>query len=343
MNPAAPTSIGKEHQMQVMDQIKQRAKAKKGRVVLPEGTEERMIQAARRILSEGLARVTLLGDEDQIRRLAESHDLDLSEIEVIAPANSPQLGEYAEKYYQLRKHKGMTLDQAGEVMKNTLFYGAMMVRQGLVDGFVGGSVNTTADVMRAGIQIIGTAPGISAVSSSFLMVLPEFLGEKDKVFVFADCAVIPDPDPDQLASIAVSSAKTMRDLIGQEPKVAMLSFSTKGSAEHELVDKVRQATRIAGELKPDLKIDGELQADAAIISKVAQKKCPQSSIGGAANVLIFPDLNSGNIAYKLVQRMAKAQAIGPIIQGLAKPANDLSRGCSVEDIVNVVAIAMTMA
>jgi phosphate acetyltransferase len=218
-----------------------------------------------------------------------------------------------------------------------------MVRKGEVDGFVAGSINTTGDVLRAGIQIIGMAPGIGSVSSSFIMVLPEFLGTKDRIFVFADCAVIPDPNPSQLASIAVSSAKTFQDLIGEEPRVAMLSFSTKGSARHELVDKVREATRMAKELKPDLKIDGELQADSAIIPQIAQKKAPDSIIRGDANVLIFPDLNSGNIAYKLVQRMAKAEAIGPVIQGLAKPANDLSRGCSVDDIVNVVAIAMTMA
>ena len=329
--------------MHVIDQIKQKAKAKKGRVVLPEGTEERMIQAAKKIRAENLAEVTLLGDEDRISNLAGSHDLDLKSVNVIAPATSPLLQEYAQEYHQLRKHKGVTLDQARKIMTNVLFYGAMMVRKGQADGFVAGSVNTTAEVMRASIQIIGTAPQISSVSSSFLMVLPEFLGEKDKVFVFADCAVIPDPDAGQLASIAVSSAKTMQDLIGQEPKVAMLSFSTKGSAKHELVDKVREATRMARELKPDLQIDGELQADAAIIPNVAQKKCPDSSLGGGANVLIFPDLNSGNIAYKLVQRMAHAGAIGPIIQGLAKPANDLSRGCSVDDIVNVVAIAMTMA
>lgn len=329
--------------MHVMDNIKQKARAGKKRVVLPEGTEERMIKATGKILAEGLAEVTLLGDEGQIRKLAESSDLDLSRVKVIQPANSPKLEEYAQEYHQLRKHKGMTPEKAREILKNVLFYGAMMVRKGEVDGFVAGSVNTTADVMRAGIHIIGTAPGISSVSSSFVMILPEFLGVKSKVFVFADCAVIPDPDPAGLASIAVSSAKTMQDLIGEEPKVAMLSFSTKGSAEHDLVTKVKEATRIAKELKPDLKIDGELQADAAVIPQVAKKKAPNSIIAGDANVLIFPDLNSGNIAYKLVQRMARAEAIGPIIQGLAKPANDLSRGCSVDDIVNVVAIAMTLA
>ncbi len=329
--------------MDVISKIKEKAKAKNKRVVLPEGTEERMIQATKKILAEGLAQVTLLGDEDQIKKLSQTNDLDLSKVKVTAPANSPERNEYAQEYQVLRKKKGMTIDQARKIITNPLFYGAMMVRKGEVDGFVAGSINTTGDVLRAGIQIIGTASGISTVSSSFIMVLPEFLGVKDKIFMFADSAVIPDPDPSQLASIAISSAKTMQDLTGEEPKVAMLSFSTRGSAQHELVDKVQEATRIAKQLKPDLKIDGELQVDSAIIPQVAQKKCPDSVICGEANVLIFPDLNSGNIAYKLVQRMAKAEAIGPIIQGLAKPANDLSRGCSVDDIVNVVAIAMTMA
>jgi len=329
--------------MEVIDKIKEKAKAKRKRVVLPEGTEERMVQASKKILVEGLAEVTLLGDEEQIKKLAKSSDLDLSRVKVIHPAKSAKLDEYAQEYYELRKHKGMTPDQARQIIINPLFYGAMMVRKNEVDGFVAGSVNTTGDVMRAGIQIIGLAPGISSVSSSFVMVLPEFMGVKNKIFIFADCAVIPNPDPNQLASITIASAKTMQNLIGDEPKVAMLSFSTKGSAEHELVDKVKEATRIAKELKPDLKIDGELQADSAIIPNVAKKKCPDSLIQGDANVLIFPDLNAGNIAYKLVQRMAKAEAIGPIIQGLAKPANDLSRGCSVDDIVNVVAIAMTLA
>ena len=329
--------------MDVIDKIKEKAKAKRKKVVLPEGTEARMIQATKKILDEGLAQVTLLGDGEQIKKLALSDDLDLSKVTVIAPANSPKLEEYAQEYHRLRKKKGMTPNQAKKIMINPLFYGAMMVRKGEVDGFVAGSLNTTGDVLRAGIQIIGTAPGISSVSSSFIMVLPEFMGVKDKIFIFADCAVIPDPDPSQLASIAISSAKTMEDLTGEEPNVAMLSFSTKGSARHEMVDKVTEATRIAKELKPDLKIDGELQADSAIIPQVAQKKCPDSIIKGDANVLIFPDLNSGNIAYKLVQRMAQAKAFGPIIQGLAKPANDLSRGCSVDDIVNVVAIAMTLA
>jgi phosphate acetyltransferase len=329
--------------MDVIAKIKEKVRLKKKRVVLPEGTEQRMIQATKKIITEGLAEVTLLGDENTINELSKSYQVDLDKVKVTNPSTSSKFDEYAEEYYQLRKKKGINQQEAKRIMTNPLFYGAMMVRKGEVDGFVAGSVNTTGDVLRAGIQIIGLAPGITSVSSSFIMVLPEFLGVKNKIFVFGDCAVIPDPDPSQLASIAISSAKTMQELVGEEPKVAMLSFSTKGSAEHEMVDKIREATKIVKQLRPDLKIDGELQADSAIIPNVAKKKCPDCVICGDANVLIFPDLNSGNIAYKLVQRIAKAEAIGPIIQGLAKPANDLSRGCSVDDIVNVVAIAMTLA
>jgi phosphate acetyltransferase len=329
--------------MSIIEKIQAKAKAKHKRVVLPEGTEERMIKAAKKLVAEKIAEVALLGDKGKISDLAKTNALDLNSVKVIDPAKATNLDEYALEYYELRKHKGMTKDEAQKIMVNPLFYGAMLVRKNEVDGFVAGSVNTTGDVLKAGLHIIGLAPGISSVSSSFIMVVPEFLGQKDKIFVFADCAVIPAPDPKQLASIAISSAKTMRDLVGEEPKVAMLSFSTKGSAQHEMIDKVLEATKIAKQLEPNLQIDGELQADAAILADVAKKKCPDSPIAGKANVLIFPDLNAGNIAYKLVQRLAKAEAIGPIIQGLAKPANDLSRGCSVDDIVNVVAIAMTLA
>ena len=329
--------------MEIIKQIREKAKAKHKRVVLPEGTEERMIKAAKEIVSEKIAEVTLLGEKKKIEELSKTFGLDLNKVKVIDPATSPKYGEYTEEYFRIREKKGMTREEAKKIMLNPLFYGAMLVRKDEVDGFVAGSVNTTGDVLRAGLHIIGLAPGINTVSSSFIMVVPEFLGVKDKIFVFGDCAVLPNPDPKQLASIALSCAKTMRDLVGEEPKVAMLSFSTKGSAEHEMIDKVLEATKIAREQEPNLKIDGELQGDAAIIPKVAQKKCPDSILKGEANVLIFPDLNAGNIAYKLVQRLAKAKAIGPIIQGLAKPANDLSRGCSVEDIVNVVAIAMNLA
>lgn len=329
--------------MDIIKKIRDKAKAKHKRVVLPEGTEERMIKAAKEIVSEKIAEVTLLGEKKKIEELSKSSGLDLGLVKVVDPVTSPKYGEYAAEYHRLREKKGMTGEEARECMLNPLFYGAMMVRKNEVDGFVAGSVNTTGDVLRAGLHIIGLAPGINVVSSSFIMVVPEFLGVKDKIFVFGDCAVLPNPDPKQLASIALSCARTMRELVGEEPKVAMLSFSTKGSAQHEMIDKVLEATKIAREQDPNLKIDGELQVDAAIIPKVSQKKCSDSILCGEANVLIFPDLNSGNIAYKLVQRLAKVEAIGPIIQGLAKPANDLSRGCSVEDIVNVVAIAMCLA
>ncbi len=328
--------------MNVLSKIKDKAKEKKRRVVLPEGTEPRMIQAAKKILSEGIASVTMLGDEGEIEKLAKEYGLNLNRVEVINPAHSADFNGYVVEFMELRKAKGITEEQARQAIANPLYFGAMMVRHDKADASVAGSVNTTGDVLRAAIHVLGLKEGIRTVSSCFLMTIPKYRDVHDKVFLFADCAVVPNPTPEQLASIAVSTAQTMKNLLGEEPKIAMLSFSTKGSAKHKDVDKVLEALRILKRDHPDLKADGEFQVDAAIVPEVAKRKAPDSEIAGDANILIFPDLDAGNIGYKLTERLANAVATGPIIQGLAKPANDLSRGCSVDDIVDVTAIAMLM-
>jgi phosphate acetyltransferase len=316
-----------------MQKIRQKSKEKMNTIVLPEGEEERSLRAAEKILKEKIANIILLGDAETIERKTANWGLDIADAKVINPKTSKFKTDFIQEYYHLRAHKGITMEQAEDTMKHPLFFGAMLVRWGVAQGSVAGAINTTADVMRAGIQIIGMKPGISIVSSCFMMVMPN-----GRVFTYSDCAVVPDPNAEQLASIAISASETHRALTEEEPLVAMLSFSTKGSAEHPSIDKVRLALDMVKKLRPELKIDGELQVDAAIVPAVAEKKCPGSPIMGKANVFVFPDLNSGNIAYKITQRLANARAIGPIVQGLNKPAFDLSRGCSAEDIVDVVAV-----
>ena len=330
--------------MTFTERMRAKARALQKRLVLPEGIEPRTIPAARKIVDEGLAReVTLLGNETAIRTKASELGVDLKGITVLDPSKSSKLAAYAAEYFELRKAKGISAEDARKKIQDVLFWGAMMVRLGDADALVAGAENSTANVLTASFQIIKTAPGVKSASSCFVMEIPDKKWGHDGMMVFSDCAIIPDPNAEQLAEIALSAAASFRSYIGAEPVVAMLSFSTKGSASHPDADKVIEAVRLAKAKAPSLKIDGELQADAALVPSVAQKKAPGSSVAGGANVLVFPDLGAGNIGYKLVQRLAGAEAYGPFLQGMAKPCSDLSRGCSVEDIVNTCAVILCQA
>lgn len=329
--------------MELMKKLWQSAKADKKRIVLPEGDEERTLKAAEKIKELGLAYPVLVGNIDEIKGKAENLGVNVEGIEIIDPNNSEKLEAYVNEFYELRKNKGITLEKADQIVRDPLYFGTMMVKLDDADGMVSGAVHTTGDLLRPGLQIVKTAPGVSVVSSFFVMMVPNSSYGEEGMLLFSDCAVNPNPTAEQLAAIAISAADTAKNLCGIEPRVAMLSFSTMGSAGGELVEKVRKATEIAKELRPDLLIDGELQLDAAIVESVAAQKAPNSKVAGKANVLIFPDLQSGNIGYKLVQRFANADAIGPMCQGFAKPINDLSRGCSADDIVNVVALTAVQA
>ncbi|MCU0459221.1 MAG: phosphate acetyltransferase [Bacteroidales bacterium] len=330
--------------MELLEQIKVNARRHDKMIVLPEGTEERTLKAADAVLAEGIARITLIGNPSEIEAMALSFGLKhIGKAHIVNPLDHPKKKHYIDTMVELRKSKGLTVEEASKLIEDPLYLGVMMIKCGDADGEVAGARNTTGDVLRPAFQLVKTAPGISVVSGAFIMILKDKEFGADGIIVFADGAVHPDPTDKELAEIAVATARTTKTIVGVEPKVALLSFSTMGSARHPLVDKVVSATKMAKQMAPEFMFEGELQADAALIEAIGQKKAPGSRIAGKANVLVFPNLECGNIAYKLVERLAHAQAIGPVLQGMAAPINDLSRGCSVSDIINVVAITANQA
>lgn len=330
--------------MELIEQLVARAKANKQRIVLPEGTEERTLKAANQILTDGVADLVLLGNVDEIHTLAKEWGLgNIDRATIIDPATSPKKEEYAQLLCELRKKKGMTIEEARKKVLDPLYFGCMIIKNGEADGQLAGARNTTGNVLRPALQIIKTAPGITCVSGAMLLLTHAPECGDNGVLVMGDVAVTPVPDANQLAQIAVCTARTAKAVAGIEPRVAMLSFSTKGSAKHEVVDKVVEAFGIAKEMDPNLAIDGELQADAALVPSVGQSKAPGSPIAGKANVLVVPSLEVGNIGYKLVQRLGHATAVGPILQGIARPVNDLSRGCSIDDVYKMIAITANQA
>jgi phosphate acetyltransferase len=329
--------------MNFIEEIKKKAKSEIKTIVLPEAEDVRVLEAANKVQSEGFAKIVLVGNKAETEKLAKENGIDISKIEIIEPEKSENYEKYSNSFYELRKAKGMTEEEAKEIIKNPVYFGMMMVKLEDADGLVSGAAHSTSDTLRPALQILKTAPGTKLVSAFFLMNVPNCEYGENGLFVFADSGLNENPDSEKLAEIAASSAKSFEQLVGKEAKVGMLSYSTYGSAKSELTEKVIEATKILKERYPEIKADGELQLDSAIIPEIAKSKAPGSPVAGECNTLVFPDLNAGNIGYKLVQRLAKAEAYGPLCQGIAKPVNDLSRGCSSDDIVGVVAITAVQA
>ena len=329
--------------MSFIDEIKKRASKEMKTIILPESEDIRVLKATEQVKKEGYAKIILIGDKEEILKKAEENNIDIADAKIVNPNEHPKYDEFVDILYNLRKHKGMTEEQAKELVKDPVYFGMLMVKQGEADGLVSGAIHSTSDTLRPALQILKTAPDTKLVSAFFVMVVPDCKYGENGIFIFGDSGLNENPNAKSLSEIAISSSKSFRQLVEKEPKVAMLSYSTYGSAKSELTEKVIEATRRVKEKMPDLLVDGELQLDAAIIPEIANSKAPGSPLKGEANVLIFPDLNAGNIGYKLVQRLAKAEAYGPLCQGIAKPVNDLSRGCSSDDVAGVIAITAVQA